>query len=319
MTEKHFYLYQHISDFDEFCANALNWDLDYRQLEHGAFSSELPTFGTNQVLFSRGKLGRRMLQRGSSPQGMITFGLLVDPAIHIYWRNKDVSGEQLFIFPPCGELYSVTQSNFDVFVISLTEQKLDEVCTSLQLPDFRKLIGGHEVFRCNQHMLATFRNFLINTEQTFTTEQCTINNSLHLKQLENGLSEQIIMLFADSNQPVIRNPPRKRDHALLSAVNFIHESRNNILTIPDVCKACNVSQRTLEYAFRERYGLTPKEYTLIYRLNNVRKQLRLADPNRNRVSTIAQQQGFWHMGQFSSSYRKLFAELPSETLKQRSI
>lgn len=101
-----------------------------------------------------------------------------------------------------------------------------------------------------------------------------------------------------------------------SAEDYIHESANEVVTIPELCNASNASQRTLEYAFRERYGLTLKEYTLIYRLNNVRKQLRQAIPVKDQVSRIAQQHGFCHMGQFSASYRRLFDELPSETLKQ---
>ncbi len=315
MTENYFHLHQHSSDFDEFCANALNWDLDYRKLEHGSFTSEMLTVGNSHILFTRAKLGRRMLQRGSSPQGMVTFGLLANPAIRIYWRNIDVSGEQLFIFPPGGELYSISQADFDVFVISLTEEKLDQVCASFQLPEFRKLIDGHEVFQCNQRILANFRKFLLQTEQIFTTGQGAINNSLHLKQLENELSEQIISLLGDDHLPVTTNKQRRRDLALQSAVNYIHESRDNVVTVPNLCEVSNVSQRTLEYAFRERYGLTPKEYTLVYRLNNARKQLRLCAPDKNQVSEIARQNGFWHMGQFSASYRKLFAELPSITLK----
>ena len=315
MTKPTFYLHQHISDFDEFCANALNWDLEYRQLEHGPFSSEMLTFGNQHFMFTRAKLGRRMLQRGSSPRGMITFGLLANPETSIYWRNKDVSGEQLFIFPHSGELYSISQADFDVFVISLTEEKLDQVCASFQLPDFKKLINGHEVFQCNQPMLSSLRKALLQTEQIFTSGHCTINNSSHLEQLENELSEQIISLLGDGYLPVATKKQRKRDLALQSAVNYIDESRDQVIAIPNLCEVSNVSQRTLEYAFRERYGLTPKEYTLIHRLNNARKLLRAADPDKENVSTIAQQNGFWHMGQFSASYRKLFAELPSITLK----
>ncbi len=317
MTINAFYLHQHLNDFDEFCTSALNWDLNYRQLEHGPFISEMLTFGNSNVIFSRGKLRRRMLQSGSSPQGMITFGLLADPAINIYWRNIDVSGEQLFIFPPGGELFSISQSDFDVFVISLTEQKLDQVCASFHLPEFSKLINSHEVFHCNQHMLANFRTLLLQTERLFTTGQYTVSNSLLLTQLENELSEQVISLLSDNIQPVTANKQRKRDLALRSAVNYIHETENSIVSMPTLCTVSNVSQRTLEYAFHERYSMSPKAYTLIYKLNNVRKHLRAADPETNRVSTIAQQHGFWHMGQFSSSYRKLFAELPSYTLKQR--
>ena len=78
----------------------------------------------------------------------------------------------------------------------------------------------------------------------------------------------------------------------------------------------NVSERTLEYAFRERFGQSPKTFTLTYRLNNVRKILRHADPDADRIYEIAGHYGFLHMGQFTSDYKRLFGELPSETLRR---
>lgn len=315
MTEPAFYLHQQINDFDEFCANVRNWDLDYRQLEAGNFSSELSMFGNEHVLFSRAKLGRRLLQKGSPPPGLITFGLLADPNINIYWRNIDVNGGHLLIFPRGGELHSISQADFDVFVISLSEEKLDQVCASFELPDFHQLVNRHEVFHCNPQRLSILRKLLLQTEQALSAGYDVINHAHYIELIENVLADQLISLLADCTQPVSRNALRKRDLALKSAESYIHESGNKVVTIPELCEVCNASQRTLEYAFRERYGLTPKEYTLVHRLNNVRKQLRLAAPETNQVSSIAQQHGFWHMGQFSASYRKLFAELPSITLK----
>jgi len=315
MTQQTFYLDQKLNDFDEFCFNARNWDLDYRQLESGRFSSELLMIGNDTTIFTRAKLGRRILQKGAPPQGLITFGLLVDPIVNIYWRNIDVSGDKLFIFPPGGELHSITQADFDVFVVSLTEQKLNQVCASLELPEFHCLIDRNEVFQCDSQMLSAFRHGLLSFERELTMSNDLSSYSMQLEQLEHELAERLIRIVAKSQHPITRKPARKRDHALQAAENFIHESGNCVVTIPELCDTCNVSERTLEYAFRERYGMTPKAYTLIHRLNNVRKHLRAADPETNQVSTIAQQHDFWHMGQFSSSYRKLFAERPSETLK----
>jgi AraC family ethanolamine operon transcriptional activator len=110
-------------------------------------------------------------------------------------------------------------------------------------------------------------------------------------------------------------PFRKRDLALMKAERFIVESGVSVITIPELCMVANVSERTLEYAFRERYGLTPKAYTLIHRMNNIHKYLRRADPQNTLISEIARQYGFWHMGKFSADYKKIFGELPSETLK----
>lgn len=316
MTEQAFYLHQHINDFDEFCANARNWDLDYRQLEAGNFNSELLMFGNARVLFSRAKLGRRLLQRGAAPQGLVTFGLLADPAISIFWRNIDVSGNHLFIFPPCGELQSISQADFDVFVVSLSEQKLDQLCAAFELAEFHQLLGQHEVFDCAPQMLNEMRQFLLQTERELSAGYSTIHNPQYLNLLEHELAGRLVRLLAGQILPLSRNAIRKRDLALQSAESYLYESSHRLVTIPELCEVCNVSQRTLEYAFRERYGMTPKAYSLAYRLNNVRKHLRAADPDEEKVSEIAQDHGFWHMGQFSVSYRRLFAELPSETLKQ---
>ncbi len=98
MAEQTFFLHQHINDFDEFCSNARHWDMECRQLEAGQFSSELLMFGGASTLFSRAQLYRGMIQRGSSPQGLITIGLLTNPKIKMRWRNIDISGDMLFFF-----------------------------------------------------------------------------------------------------------------------------------------------------------------------------------------------------------------------------
>jgi AraC family ethanolamine operon transcriptional activator len=88
-------------------------------------------------------------------------------------------------------------------------------------------------------------------------------------------------------------------------------------TIQDLCRAAEVSERTLHYAFLEEYGTTPKAYTKSYRLNAARKVLRGADPSFGKIADIAGYWGFWHMGQFAADYRKMFGELPSQTLQMR--
>lgn len=75
----------------------------------------------------------------------------------------------------------------------------------------------------------------------------------------------------------------------------------------------HVSERTLVYAFSERYGQSPKTF-ITHRLNQVRKALRQAVSDTARIGEIAGRHGFWHMSQFAADYKRLFRELPSETL-----
>jgi AraC family transcriptional regulator, ethanolamine operon transcriptional activator len=89
------------------------------------------------------------------------------------------------------------------------------------------------------------------------------------------------------------------------------------LYVTDLCRVTGVSERTLEYAFREITGLTPMAYLLRLRLHGVREALLAATPASTTVSAAALNWGFWHFGEFSRAYKDCFGELPSETLRRK--
>ncbi len=84
-------------------------------------------------------------------------------------------------------------------------------------------------------------------------------------------------------------------------------------TIPEICTAVNVSERTLQYAFRRYVGMTPLAYLRVCRLNRVRSEL-LALGAETTVTTVALRYGFLHLGRFASDYKRLFGESPSREL-----
>ncbi|MCP4765626.1 MAG: AraC family transcriptional regulator [Gammaproteobacteria bacterium] len=222
----------------------------------------------------------------------------------------------LFVFPEGGELSSVSYDDFNVFAVSLSEAKLNETCRNLELDDFRVLTNGAEAFHCDSRMLAELRAWLLSVRQELTSPQ--IPGQGYLDYYEQELAERLVRVLVHNHQPAHRKRIRKRDSALMVAEDYIAVTDVENLTIPELCAVSGVSERTLEYAFQEHYGLTPKRYLLLHRMNNVRKQLRAANPKASRIVDVARQNGFWHMGAFSSDYRNLFAELPSETRRRYS-
>ena len=86
--------------------------------------------------------------------------------------------------------------------------------------------------------------------------------------------------------------------------------------IIDVCRALNVSRRTLQYSFEDVLGLTPTTYLRVLRLNRARQDLLAADEvNPVQVKDVVSRWGFWHLSRFTAEYRGLYGELPSVTLK----
>ena len=84
------------------------------------------------------------------------------------------------------------------------------------------------------------------------------------------------------------------------------------MSVKGLCAHAHVSERTLQYAFKEQFGLTPKSFMRAWQLNQVKRAMHLNGAG-CRISEVAGEYGFWHMGQFAADYRKLFGELPSCT------
>ena len=87
------------------------------------------------------------------------------------------------------------------------------------------------------------------------------------------------------------------------------------LFVLDVCAKIGVSDRTLRMHCFEHLGMSPHRYLWLRRMNQAKRALSLADPQRTTVTQIAIDHGFWELGRFSVGYRRLFGEPPSVTLR----
>jgi len=113
-----------------------------------------------------------------------------------------------------------------------------------------------------------------------------------------------------------RSPAPRRRQAVRKAIEFIRTFAADLPTIPQLCSVTGVSERTLEYAFREHCGVTPQQYSKLVRLNEAHSALIEADASQTRVTDVALQWGFLEHGRFAAEYARLFGEVPSATLKR---
>ena len=88
--------------------------------------------------------------------------------------------------------------------------------------------------------------------------------------------------------------------------------------LSELCKTANVSERTLQYAFREIMGMSPLTYLHRLRLHRARAELHNAASGTTTITDVAMNWGFWHFGEFSRSYKNCFGEVPSATLRNSS-
>jgi len=108
-------------------------------------------------------------------------------------------------------------------------------------------------------------------------------------------------------------PPLRVQQAW-NAAEYIREHLEDDLSIVGLCRLVNASRRQLEYSFSSVFGVSPRRFIEIARLNESRRRLRSARAEGHSVTDIAMETGISHLGRFSLNYRRLFGERPRDTL-----
>ena len=134
------------------------------------------------------------------------------------------------------------------------------------------------------------------------------------RAVEQECVRRVVELIAQSTGGDRTQPwSSDRERLVRRADDYMRACLGERLSVLDLCRELGVSERTLHYAFREVRGLSPMAYFKALRLNAVRQELKTARDTAT-VQEIAQRWGFWHTGEFAAAYRRLFGELPSQTL-----
>ena len=303
-------------DFEELAASAQGWDLGFTQLDRGPFKGDITHLVGPKFQLARARFSRRLYQTGLPPMKLRTFVVPADPAMELFWRGKQLSGNDLMVFPLRGELEAVSGSDFDVFTLSFPEELLAVSAERLGgMPAQRRLLTGETVrvdpqlMQSLRRRLALVQRFLENTERPATAAE--------ISRLSEELAERVLEAWLRGSDGRWRRSRRNREEVIARALRHVRQNADESLTVRALCEATRISERALEYAFQARFGLSPKAFIQSYRLNGVNRELLQADASLMRVADAANQWGFWHMGQFAADYRELFDELPSQTLSRR--
>ncbi|MGD8375723.1 MAG: helix-turn-helix domain-containing protein [Acidobacteriota bacterium] len=296
-------------ELDDVVSAVHAWDLDFRQLEPGAMAVEIVQAGTADVLLARVRFSHRLELRGTSPRGTRTFSV-VGRGLLGRFLGQPVDDASLLLYPRSRELEAVSSPQFRSDTISISEARLAAVAQDLGLRQEGE--ARRSVIRCSPDILAAIRS------------RCrAIHEALHerpqireLPALRREMESELptLLLQALNGVPVRQPRPSSRSRylALSRAREFIESHLDDPPTVQTVCGAARVSWRTLDYAFREHYALSPREYLKAIRLHAARRALQRSGPD-EKIADMANRYGFWHMGQFAADYRTQFGELPSGT------
>ena len=95
--------------------------------------------------------------------------------------------------------------------------------------------------------------------------------------------------------------------------DWIDAHVSEAITLGRLCEAAQIGERSLQFAFQARRGMSPMRFVCERRLAAAQRRLFRAGPDED-VTAIATSLGFTHLGRFSRTYCAAFGEAPSQTL-----
>ncbi len=313
---------QEFDSFEQLSQLAQQWGTDFRQLSHSLFKPRIFQAITGSILISNARFGCHVEQRGSTPPGMRTFAVPHEDCPDFYWFGQIVSHEDILLFPAYGEIESFTRAEFSVTTISIPENQLAEFFERNDINKVNHIIRPEEMVKrtskVNLHELRYLTRQLIravDTRQHFQEAGFAVLNDT----LENQILLSIFNIMTDNHFPSHNSLQLSRNNnpkKLKLILDYIQSNDTDLPYLETLCQLVKISERTLQYLFKRELGMTPKAYIKGQRLSKAHKVLWQADPFDLQIKDVANQLGFWHMGQFAADYRKQFGELPSDTLKR---
>ena len=292
------------------------WQVDFLKIEKGRFASTLfqvidPEFQIGHVKFNLG-----VKQEGTSPPGVWTFAFVIGEPT--YWRNYVVQAESVIIYAPDSEINAVSSANFEVVVFSIPEKQLIKIANKSNLSGFLQKLRDDELLKSHGKEWGKIRKRLLKEMKILTSAKnlSLLNESKHF--LKNKLSYQLVHLMSKLKKSTLKVSNKSRLKLLSEVERFMLNNMTEHIALKDIVDHVQRSERTLLYAFKKRFGISPMAYFKILKLNRVYHALREGIEEKP-IAKLARESGFWHMGQFSKDYKKFYGELPSETIKKSVV
>lgn len=278
-------------------------DLNYRQLQAGRAKVEIDFHQMAEVTVVRAGIDRRAGGSGQVKEGRTLFLLCTHASSAHVYNGLPLTPGSLFIIRGGVAGRQTLQSGFGGIHFLLP----DELLRQHQRLEPASKLEACAVVQVSQQERAVLLDMHSECARTDLSQARHMADRIVSSLCEISVLESVadLPLHTDSRTKLARR------------VQDLLENCPE-LTLGDMCSELMVSERTVRRAFTEYFGMGPCQYQLTLRLNKVREALSDCAYEHGAVSQVATQYGFWHMGRFSTQYRRLFGETPIATLKRGS-
>lgn len=305
-------------DADVHAQNLTAWEQSYDQITQGAFHGSLTEMQMPQMQVFLEHTSQGVRQSCSVWPDAFWFGLQGKCAARGRINGRLSGADSIMVRPGHCAFELVTPANYAIYGIVIQRQALLTAAHQMGCQMDWSQLASAEVL----HVKDDARLACLQTLDCLLSDQaqaCSAEPELSLDLPQQAVMMAVLtMLDASEVDRAASSTFIRRQRIVATVKDYVLAHRDQLITVPELCQCFHVSRRTLQYCFEDVMGISPIQFLRVIRLNGARRHLRESHSDRATVRDVAANWGFWHFSQFSSDYRKLFGQRPSEVLRQRA-
>lgn len=285
-----------------------DWEVSYTQVSPGDLQVESWETRIGDCVMYRERFDCHVVVHGTSTSNGYDVMLLEAGKVRFFGR--ELSSIEVALFPPGSEVDAVTMSGLETLHVQLPRDRVLDSAKTLGV----ELIPSSHMRFCEP---GADRLVRVRGALQRAIEILEEGNLATWDEIEADLLLTLVALLDRSlHRNRVGNGPIDTPTSHAYAVRqHIHTVDLNEVDISAVAEKLGVGRHHLNRCFKEHYGVSIQEY-IHYRRLQAAHDLLSEPPAELTVTKAAYSSGFHHLGRFSSEYKALFGEAPSQTLRK---
>jgi AraC family ethanolamine operon transcriptional activator len=286
--------------------------LDHVQLARGRFRGSIQRAQASAARIDWGRYNLPVLAAGTLAQDCVSLGFIVSAVDDGYVNGERVQTSDVILMPEGDELYFRLAPGTEWISFQVRRALLERLGVEL-IGRRPGVVPIADAERTNLRHVVADVGQLIGPDRD-PAEPVTRGE---VEWAQEELLAAFAEALAGTDVPDRQRPSGAERLRIVGAVESYLESHvGETLRIDDLCSTVGTNLHTLERAFAEVQGISPKRFLTFRRLALARKDLLRAAPGSTSVTDVATHWGFFHLSRFAAEYKALFHESPSETLQR---
>jgi len=301
-------------------AQALNgWRQHYEQLSAGRFEGHAWQLVMERGTLLREHTNRHLREQITPPPGHLVLAVPLAVMPGSSFGGRPLQRESLLVFAADQEHDLVACGELDLIGLSVHRDLLTDLAPLKR--EWLERAQRERNLSLSPDAASAIAQLLLGVNAQ-TQAQGALDRLSQPRQatelLGATLTQTVLLAMAceHRNQGLARRADT-RLKVVKRAIDFMQANLHEDIGVPEVCAAAYASRRSLQYCFEEFMQTTPQAFFRALRLNEARRALKLHSDRP--ITVIATDLGFANASHFTLHYKRMFDELPSQTLKFETL